>query len=66
MNSWTVHRPFCTFGGWENLNLILRRVDNGTEFRIPAIYMGDGSLFTDYLKALPSDDLHHTFGQGGR
>jgi hypothetical protein len=50
----------CTFVGWENLNLIFRRVDNGMEFRIPAMDMGDGSLFTDYLKALPSDDLHGT------
>jgi hypothetical protein len=40
----------CTFVDWENLNLILRRVDDGMEFRIPAIDMGDGSLFTDYLK----------------
>jgi hypothetical protein len=40
----------CKFIDWENLNLILRRVDDGTDFRIPAIDMGDGSLFTDYLK----------------
>ncbi len=52
----------CTFAGWENLNLILRRVDDGTEFRIPAIDMGDGSLCTDYLKkTLPRGK----YGMGG-
>lgn len=42
----------CTFVAWENLNLVLRRVDDGTEFRIPSIDMGDGSLCTDYLKKI--------------
>lgn len=50
----------CTFVDWESLNLILRRVDDGTEFRIPSIDMGDGSLCTDYLKPLRSRDLHAT------
>jgi|SRR5580704_14847237 hypothetical protein len=44
--------PACTFAGWHNLNLIFRRVDNGTEFRIPAMDMGDGSPCTDYLKKI--------------
>jgi hypothetical protein len=48
----------CTFVDWENLNLILRRVDSGAEFRVPSIDMGDGSLCTDYLKLLRSADLH--------
>lgn len=42
----------CTFVDWENLNLILRRVDDGMEFRIPSIDMGDGSPCTDYLKRI--------------
>jgi len=50
----------CTFVAWENLNIILRRIDDGTEFRIPSIDMGDGSLCTDYLKLLRSADLHGT------
>jgi hypothetical protein len=50
----------CTFVAWENLNLIVRRVDDGTEFRIPSIDMGDGSLCTDYLKLLRRADLHGT------
>ncbi len=52
----------CTFVGWENLNLIFRRVDNGSEFRIPAIDMGDGSLCTDYLKKIGP---RGKFGMGG-
>jgi hypothetical protein len=52
----------CTFVGWENLNLVFRRVSNGTEFRIPAIDMGDGSLCTDYLqRVFPRGK----FGMGG-
>lgn len=42
----------CTFVAWENLNIVLRRVGDGTEFRIPSIDMGDGSLCTDYLKRI--------------
>jgi hypothetical protein len=42
----------CTFVGWKSLIHIFRRVNEGTDFRIPAIDMGDGSLCTEYLKRI--------------
>jgi len=37
-----------TFVGWQKLNLRFRRKD-GTDFLVPVVDMGDGSLCTEYI-----------------